>query len=91
VSDIPELKAETGFGSNAFAPGTATLRPERATPVPDALRGATIRPVELRVVGKFFDPRATTINRLAPIPGIIEYDAGRVIDARTGQAAQNHF
>lgn len=91
-SPIPELRAESGFGpsSNAYmAPIGATVRPVRSgTPVPEVLRGAIVRAADYRAVGKFFDPRATTINRLVPVPGVLAYDGGRVIDVRSGQEAQ---
>lgn len=90
-SKIPELKAETGFGpsSDSFIVLiAATVRPP--TPgmaVPDILRTATIRPVEYRAVGKFFDPRATAINRLVPVSGVLAYNGGQVIDVKTGKVA----
>lgn len=90
-SVIPELRAESGFGpsSNAYlAPLGATVRPAQpATPVPAALHGANVRAAAYHAVGKFFDPRALTINRLVAVPGVLAYDGGRVIDVRTGQEA----
>lgn len=60
--------------------------------MPDALRGATVRRADYHAVGKFFDPRAVTINRLVPVPGILAYDGGRVIDVRSGrEAAAGHY
>ena len=92
VSSIPELRAESGFGpsSNGFlAPLGATVRPAQpGSAVPEILRTATVVSAEYRAVGKFFDPRATTINRLVAVPGVLDYDGGRVIDVRTGQEAQ---
>jgi hypothetical protein len=92
VSPIPELRAESGFGpsSNAYiAPIGATVRPAGpGTGVPDLLRGATVRAADYRAVGKFFDPRAMTVNRLVPVPGILAYEGGRVIDVRSGREAE---
>lgn len=90
-SVVPELRAESGFGptmSVIFSLAGATIRPvQPGATVPPALQGAVVRPAEYRAVGTFFDPRAMMINRLAPVPGILAYDGGRVIDVRTGQAA----
>ena len=87
-SPIPELRAESGFGpsSNAYmAPLGGTVRPSGGGAAPEALRGATVRPARYRAIGKFLDPRAMTVNRLAPIPGILAYDEGRVVDVQSGQ------
>jgi hypothetical protein len=91
VSQIPELRAESGFGQSmngvmwafgaAIRPATAeTARP----PLPD---GAIIRPAVYRAVGKFLNLQAMGINRLAPIPGVLAYDGSRVIDVHSGQVA----
>jgi hypothetical protein len=89
-SVVPELRAESGFGPTMapiFPLGGATIRPvQPGASVPLVLQGAVVRPAEYRAVGKFFDPRAMMINRLVPVPGILAYDGGRVIDVRTGQA-----
>jgi hypothetical protein len=90
-SKIPELEAESdlGPGSTAiFAPLGATVRTVRPdSTVPDALRGATVRPAGYRAIGRFVEPRAITINRLAPVPGVLAYDGRRVIDVKTGTDA----
>lgn len=92
VSKIPELKAESGFGSGAVAfiiPLGATIRPVRPdSVVPDALRGKTVRPADYRAIGRFVDGRAMTVNRLAPVPGILAYEGRRVIDVKTGADAR---
>jgi hypothetical protein len=66
----------------ALVPATAT------SPVPDSLRSFPIERAEYHAVGLFHEPGAGSINRLAPIPGILRYDAGKVIDERTGQAVR---
>ena len=89
ASRIPELAPESGFGPTMapiFALLGATVRPVRPdTTVPASLGGAQVRAAEYRAIGKFFDPRAMGINRLVPVPGILGYDEGRVIDVRSGQ------
>lgn len=91
-SDVPELKAESGFGPSSvsiYAPIGAAVRPVRPdTPVPEALRDKAVRPAEYRAIGRFVDGRALTINRLAPVPGILAYEGRRVIDVKTGADAQ---
>ncbi|HEX8224447.1 MAG TPA: hypothetical protein VF605_11585 [Allosphingosinicella sp.] len=92
VSKIPELTAESGFGSGAvafIAPLGATVRPVRPdSTVPEALRGMNVRPAHYRAIGRFVDGRAATVNRLAPVPGILAYDGRRVIDVKTGGDAR---
>lgn len=91
LSPIPELKAESDLGPSSMTPAApiaATVRPARPDSVmPDALRGKTVRPAEYRAIGRFFEPRAMSINRLAAVPGILAYEAGRVIDVKTGTDA----
>lgn len=91
VSKIPELAAESGLGSGSVAfiiPLGATVRPVRAdSTVPAGLGGATVRPAAYRAIGRFVEPRAITVNRLAPVPGILAYEGRRVIDVGTGADA----
>lgn len=90
ISKVPELRAESGFGQT-MAGGAilvgATVRPVRSeSPVPSALGGATVRPAEYRAIGKFVERRTAGINRLAPVPGVLDYQEGRVIDVKSGRA-----
>jgi hypothetical protein len=90
-SKIPELSGETGLGASAvaiFAPIAATLRPARPGSVLPPLGGASVVAADYRAVGSFVDGRAGSINRLGPIPGILAYDGGRVLDVKTGTVAQ---
>jgi hypothetical protein len=87
----PELAEETGIGPtasmdyNLFA---AALRPPRpGEALPAGLDSAKVDPAALHAVGPFVDPNVMLINRLAAIPGVLEYREGRVIDVRTGQEA----
>jgi hypothetical protein len=90
ISKVPEIRAESGFGQT-MAGGAilvgATVRPVRSdSTMPDALRGADVRPADYRAIGKFVEPRTAGVNRLVPVPGILDYAQGRVIDVRTGRA-----
>lgn len=91
LSDIPELRAETGLGPSSMAfnpPLAATIRPARPdSTMPAALAALPIRAAEYRAIGRFVDHRALTINRLVPVPGILAYEGRRVIDVRTGADA----
>ena len=63
----------------------ASYRDEAAeAPAPALLAGKPIVAVQYRAVGKFVGPPVFNVNRLAPVPGILAYDRGAVIDARTG-------
>jgi hypothetical protein len=95
VSTIPELRAESGFGPtmSVYMPLIgATVRP--APPglaVPAALRGADVRAAAYRAVGKFIDTGAMSVNRLVPVPGVLAYDGGRVIDVASGRVAPDAY
>lgn len=95
VSRIPELRANSGFGPSihsGFLVAGATVRPPRPdTTVPDLLRGAEVRAVRYRAVGRFFDPTAGAINRLAPVPGVLAYDQGRVVDVASGRVVPDTY
>lgn len=91
-SPIAELRDETGLGPSSMtpmAPIAATVRPVRPdSSVPDALRGKALRPADYRAIGRFVEPRASSINRLGPVPGILAYEGRRVIDVKTGTDAE---
>jgi hypothetical protein len=88
-SKIPEIRPESGFGQTMQNPHLigATVRPVHSgTTVPEALRGATVAPAVYRAVGKFVERRVGGVNRLVPVPGILDYDdRGRVVDVPSGQ------
>ena len=74
--------------SYGFILGQAVVPATAATPVPASLRGLPRVAAEYHAVGLFREPGAFGINRLAPVPGVLRYDRGRVIDDRTGQVAK---
>lgn len=94
-SPIPELKAMTGLGASMNGHATtlaSAIRPaDDSTPLPAAVAGKPIVRADYRATGKFVSPFTLTINRLAPIPGILGYDRGTVLDLKSGTAAENHF
>ncbi|MDF7774361.1 hypothetical protein P1X14_03810 [Sphingomonas sp. AOB5] len=94
-SSVPELAAETGFGPSSDTPNVliaGTVRPVvPGTALPPALAGVKVVPAEYRAVGKFFNPNAGGVNRLVPVPGILAYDRGKVIDVRSGREAAGAY
>lgn len=93
-SSIPELKAMTGLGPtmNGHAVLFASaIRPAAgATAIPSVLAGKPIVRAAYRATGKFVSPFTHGINRLAPIPGVLGYDRGTVLDLVSGAAADDH-
>lgn len=84
ASRIPELRGEAGY--------SGTVRPvrgdsSRAPGLPDA----PIVSATYRAVGRFFTPNTVNIARLAQVPGVLDYDAGKVIDARSGERVPDNF
>jgi hypothetical protein len=67
------------------------LRPATdATTVPEPLKGLPRVPAEYHAVNKFPNYFGAFADRLAPIPGILGYDAeGNVLDLRTGKSADS--
>jgi len=94
-SSIPELRSESGFGPSSRAIlgllGATMRVPQPGAAIPGDLQNVSVRPVQYRAVGKFVEPRALAINRLAPIPGVLAYDGGRVIDVARGRAVPDNY
>ena len=89
INELTEESASAPSSMTPAAPIAATVRPARPdSMVPEALRGKSLRPADYRAIGRFVEPRAIGINRLAPVPGILAYEGRRVIDVRTGADAQ---
>ncbi len=87
-SPIPELAGEVDLGGSAsmdYMLFAVALRPGRAG---DALpSGVAASPARFHAVGPFVEPNTRLINRLAPIPRVLAYDQGRVIDVASGTEA----
>ena len=90
-SPIPELAGEVDLGPSAmmdYALFAVALRPQHnGEGIPDGIDAAKVMPARLHAIGTFVEPYSQLINRLAPIPGVLAYDAGRVIDVATGREA----
>jgi hypothetical protein len=83
-SRLPELRGVAGYAG--------TVRPphEDSSRAP-GLEGARIVPAAYRAVGRFFTPNAVNIARLAPVPEVLDYDSGKVIDASSGRRVPDNF
>lgn len=88
-SIIPEIAPESGYGPSSDTPFIligATVRPAIAgSAAPTGLEIARIVAADYHAIGKFFHPGAVGINRLIPVPGVLAYDYGKVIDVKTGK------
>ncbi|WP_439534428.1 hypothetical protein [Polymorphobacter sp.] len=92
-SDIPELAGETGLGASVnghIALWAAAVRPDHR-PLPAPLAAQPVQPADYRAIGKFVSPLAFNINRLAPIPGILGYRAGMVMDLKSNSPAPDNY
>lgn len=88
-SPVPELAGEVDLGPSAmmdYALFAVALRPWHSNDAaPDGLDATKVMAARLNAVGPFLEPNALLINRLAPIPGVLAYRAGRVIDVGSGR------
>ena len=84
VSPVPHLEDNLGeqMAQYAFVLGQALVPADATTAMPPQLSALPHGLAEYRAVGMFREPGAASINRLAPIPGVLEYDRGRVILAQ---------
>lgn len=90
----PELRSESNFGPSSGDPSLigATIRPVRAdSTMPATLRALPVRAARYRAIGKFLEPRAYLINRLVPVPDILDYRDGRVVDVASGEVVPDNF
>lgn len=88
-SPVPHLEDNIGpsMFQYGFVIGQGLVPTDDNTPTPAVLADLKTVPAEYHAVGLFREPGAAGINRLAPVPGILGYDRGKVIDLRTGQPA----
>lgn len=80
-SPVPHLEDNLGpqMAQYGFVLGQALVPATAETPVPPGLAGFPRALAVYSPVGPFREPGAASINRLAPIPGVLEYDRGRVV------------
>jgi len=87
---IPELVDSANLGRSASGVAAVALRPSHPNEDSAGLDRANIRPARLFAVGPFVEPSVFSIYRLAPIPAVLRYDEGRVIDVATNTEALPH-
>lgn len=91
ASVYPELASETNIGPTArmdYVLFVGGLVPANASqPLPPGLDHGVVRAAQFHAVGPFVDPNVMHINRLAPIPGVLRYYGGKVIDVASGKEA----
>lgn len=95
-SDIPELAAESGYGPSSDAGANfllaGTVRPVREDSfVPSTLDRSRLIAARYHAVGKFVTPNTLGVNRLVPVPGVLDYDRGQVIDVASGQIVPDNY
>lgn len=88
----PELATETGLGDKiqfaTFVIAEAVRPATSSTSIPAGIPPQMRRPADYRPVAPFIERGAAMINRLAPLPGVLRYENGAVIDDRTGKIVE---
>lgn len=83
-SNAPELDGRLGF--------SGTVRPARPdSSIPQALNNKKITAAKYRAVGRFFTPNAVNVDRLAPVPKVLDFAKGKVINSMTGEEVPDNF
>ena len=87
-SPVPHLEDNLGpqMFQYGFVLGEALAPDEGAVPV--SLQRFKVEPASFEAVGQFYESGATSINRLAPVPGILAYEKGRPFDLKKGKLAE---
>ena len=87
-SGEPELRDVTGLGKSinfGYYLFSAAVRPATsATAAPGGVPADRRRPADYQAVGPFLQPGAIHVNRLGAVPGVLRYDAGKVVDVKSG-------
>lgn len=80
-SPVPYLEDNLGeqMFQYGFILGQALVPADGSTAVPPSLSSLPRVLARYEPVGMFREPGAQSINRLAPIPGVLEYNRGRVV------------
>ncbi len=93
-SGFPELAEDTGLGPKMrqdYAMFAVGVRLGTGKSGLAQLASLPVQPAEYHAVGAFREPARLLANRLAPIPGVLGYDKGAVIDLRTGKVVPKRF
>ncbi|GGN45396.1 hypothetical protein GCM10011349_11400 [Novosphingobium indicum] len=89
-SPVPNLEDNLGeqMFQYSFILGAAVVPADLDTVVPQVAAGLPLARAEYHAVGPFLQPGASWINRLAPVPGVLSYSEGKVVDVRTGKVLE---
>lgn len=89
-SPLAPLESNVGPSMSRYGwiMGQALVPPAKGEVVPEALRIFPLEPADMRAVAPFHDRFAASINRLAPIPGVLAYERGKVMDVKSGMLAR---
>lgn len=94
-SDDPVLAGEVGLGASVNGhwgmPAMGLVPPVAGASAPAPLAGKPLVAASYRAIGKFVGPPVFNINRLAPIPGVLAYDRGTVIDVKSGERVPDNY
>ncbi len=86
ASPVPHLEDKLGeqMFQYTFVLGQALVPPMEGR-APASLTGLPMKTAQYEVVGQYYEPGATFVNRLAPVQGVLDYKRGRPVDVRTGK------
>jgi hypothetical protein len=94
-STHPELAGEVDLGPSAvmdYGLFASAVRPPKVDDaLPAGLDPTMVHAARYFAVGAFTEPGANLANRLAPMPGVLAYREGRVVDVRTGAEVPPNF
>lgn len=83
-SPVPNLEDNLGeqMFQYGFVIGQALVPPNGTDTPPVALKGLPIEIAQFEIMEQFYELGAGSINRLAPIPGLLGYKDGKPVDLR---------
>ena len=93
-SKFPELAGEDDLGTTAFltlALYAVGLKPTISDDIPTVLADKKVVAASLFAVGPYLETNTALMNRMAPIPGVLAYDNGKVIDVSSGLEVLPNF
>lgn len=83
-SPVPNLEDKLGeqMFQYGFVMGQALVPANDSSLPPAALKGLPIELARFEIIEQFYEPGVGSINRLAPIPGLLGYKDGKPVDLR---------
>ncbi len=93
-SGFPELKGEDNQGAIAqmdYGLFAAGIKPSSPEELPEHPKSQSVVQAKFRAIGAYRELNTLLMNRLAPIPGVLEYTNGNVVDPSTGKEVPPSF